>query len=199
MISKERQAQSEGQRERERRGWQPLSTPNSTGPPTHYIPGVIITIPPPPPRCLNTTHPAHHLPLQPPSPPSTPFHAPPSPYQPRARLQHSHPCIHLFPITATLISPPPPSTRHDQTRPASHTVPPKRCRRRYPAIQPHRPILSPKPCVHVSQAPQKEWPPSPSRPKKPCPNGILTVPNAQSQLQYIDAMHNPPPAPRNNH
>lgn len=116
---------------------------------------------PPPPRCLNTTHPAHHLPLQPPSTPSTPFHAPPSPYQPRARLQHSHPCIHLFPITATLISPPPPSTRHDQTRPASHTVPPKRCRRRYPAIQPHRPIFSPKPCVHVSQAPPKEWPPLP--------------------------------------
>lgn len=73
------------------------------GQPTHYIPGVIITTSPP----LNTIRPGHHLPLQPPSTPSSPFHAPPRPYQPRARLQRSHPCIPLFPITATLISPPP--------------------------------------------------------------------------------------------
>lgn len=175
------------------RGWQTLSTPNSTGPAQPYIPGAIITTSPP----LNTIEAGHHLRIQPPSTPSTPFHAPPSPYQPQARLEHHHPCIQLCPITAALISPPPTLP----TRPASHTVPPKRCRRRrYPPIQPHRPILAPKPCVRVLQkTPERNVPlPFPvvnpsQKPPKPRPNEILTVPNAQSHLQYIDAMHNPPP------
>lgn len=34
----------------------------------------------------------------------------------------------------------------------------------------------------------------PKSPPKSRPGEILTVPNAQSHLQYIDAMHNPPPA-----
>lgn len=90
----------------------------------------------------------------PPLPPSTPSaqdiispssHHPPPPV--RFMLLH----VHTNPeqdsnavIRASLSSPSrPPSSHHhqpSQTRPASHTVPPKRCRRRYPAIQPHRPI-----------------------------------------------------------
>lgn len=131
----------------------------------------------------------------PPLPPSTPSaqdiispssHHPPPPV--RFMLLH----VHTSPeqdsnavIRASLSSPSrPPSSHHhqpSQTRPASHTVPPKRCRRRYPAIQPHRPIHTKPTSQAVSMSyrrPPKGMPPSlfPGGGGQPLPKPPKTTP-----------------------
>lgn len=164
----------------------------------------------------------HHHPPPPPPGASTPptqhiispsSHHPPHPLRFMLLQVHTRPEQDSNIATRASISSPsrPPSSHHhhhqpDMTKPDQHPI-------QYlpngaavvilpsslivPSFLPSRVSMSHKP-------PQRNGPPSPFPggggdeplplpPKKPCPNGILTVPNAQSQLQYIDAMHNPPP------
>lgn len=161
----------------------------------------------------------------PPLPPSTPSaqdiispasHHPPPPV--RFMLLH----VHTNPeqdsnavIRASLSSPsrPPHLTTTNPPKPDQHpiqylpngvvvVIPPSSLI--VPSIR--NPPLKPCPCL--TEDPQKECPPPFSRevvvnpsqnPQKPRPNQILTVPNAQSHLQYIDSMHYAPPSHRPPH